>query len=529
MADEAKVKEAIKKEYVRCAKDPIYFLRKYCYISHPVRGRILFTLYQFQEQVLAKFLEEDYTIINKSRQLGISTLVAGFSLWMMLFNQDKVILCIATRQTTAANMVEKVRFMYNSLPIWLRGSKKPLEDNKLSLKLTNGSQIVATSAASNSARSYSVSLLIMDEAAFIDGIDKIYTAIKPTISTGGKCIALSSPNGVGNWFHKRWVKALTKSAEADDAAFFPILLPWQVHPERDEEWFRKEKANMSAKEIAQEYECDFLASGDTVIEPGLLTIYEQAWIREPVEKRGLGGDFWIWKYPDYTHNYIISADVSRGDGSDYSTFHIIDTDVCEQAAEFKSKISTRDFGKLLVAVATEYNMALLSVENSNIGWDTVNEILTIGYQNFYHSPRMSGDFSADTYLRKVETNQTVPGFTMGTAVRPLVISKMESYIRDKALVFYSRRLLEEIKVFIWYNGKAQAMAGYNDDLVMALGQALYIRDTASKIFKSTQELSRVVMDGAYKSAGQIPNYNLHNPYHVLNGKGGFEDFSSFFN
>ncbi len=211
------IKDIIKQEYIKCASDPVHFFRKYCFITHPIKGRILFHLYPFQEDVLKSFRANDYNIINKSRQLGISTLCAGYALWLMLFHKDKAILCIATKQLTAQNMVEKVQFMYNNLPSWLKGSK-PVASNQTSLKLSNGSFIKATSASSDAGRSFAVSWLIMDEAAFIEGIDKIYTAIKPTISTGGGCVALSSPNGVGNWFHKTWVEA-----ELSKNSFVPLL------------------------------------------------------------------------------------------------------------------------------------------------------------------------------------------------------------------------------------------------------------------------------------------------------------------
>ena len=263
---EQNIKDVIKQEYIKCASDPVHFFRKYCFITHPIKGRILFHLYPFQEAVLHAFRKNNYNIINKSRQLGISTICAGYALWLMLFHKDKAILCIATKQLTAQNMVEKVQFMYNNLPSWLKGSK-PISSNQTSLKLSNGSFIKATSASSDAGRSFAVSWLIIDEAAFIEGIDKIYTAIKPTISTGGGCVTLSSPNGVGNWFHKTWVDAeLTKND------FFPIQLKWNVHPDRDEAWMDKEKQNMSARDFAQEYDCDFLGSGATVTDPETLEI-----------------------------------------------------------------------------------------------------------------------------------------------------------------------------------------------------------------------------------------------------------------
>ena len=169
----ADLKKIIRQEYIKCAKDPIHFMKKYCYIQHPQRGRISFSLYPFQEKVLGLFKDNPYSIILKSRQLGISTLTAGYSLWMMLFHKDRNILCIATKQDTAKNMVTKVKFMYENLPSWLKVEYE--ENNKLALRLQNGSQIKATSASSDAGRSEAVSLLIIDEAAFIENIGEIWS------------------------------------------------------------------------------------------------------------------------------------------------------------------------------------------------------------------------------------------------------------------------------------------------------------------------------------------------------------------
>lgn len=493
---ENKIKELIKVEYIKCASDPVHFSKKYCFISHPTRGRILFNLYPFQERVLKSFANEEYAIINKSRQLGISTLVAMYALWMMLFNKDKTILVIATKQETAKNMVTKVKYMYDNLPSWLKGNKSPLENNALSLKLANGSLIVATSAASDAGRSYAVSLLIIDEAAFIEGIDRIYTSIMPTLATGGGCIALSSPNGVGNWFHKMFT-----NAESGQNSFLPITLPWDVHPERNEAWFEKEAANMSPRELAQEYCCDFQASGNTLIEPDILEFYSKTYIMEPIEKRFMGNDFWIWSYPDYTKQYIVCADVARGDGSDYSTFHIIETETCEQVAEYKSQIGTRDFGNMLVSVATEWNNALLVIENSNIGWDTVNTVLERNYPNVYYSPKSNGEMNLDKFISKMDSDQVVPGFTNSSKTRPLLISKLETYIRERSFIFHSKRLLEELRVFVWLNGKAQAQSGYNDDLVMSAGFGMFIRDTSLKFYAQNMNLARASLGGWNKTTG----------------------------
>ena len=130
MSEQEKIREIVLKEYAKCAQDPAYFMRKYCYIQHPTRGRILFNLYPFQEKVLHIFRDHQYLITLKSRQLGISTLAAGYSLWLMLFHKDKNVLALATTQATARNLVTKVQFMYEQLPSWLR--LKAVEKNKLS-------------------------------------------------------------------------------------------------------------------------------------------------------------------------------------------------------------------------------------------------------------------------------------------------------------------------------------------------------------------------------------------------------------
>jgi len=506
MSQQANIKEIIKQEYIKCATDPVHFFRKFCYITHPVKGRVLFHLYPFQEDVLSDFRNHRFTIINKSRQLGISTLSAGFALWTMMFNKDKTVLCIATKQETARGMVEKVQFMYENLPSWLKGNQKPITNNKLSFQLANNSRIVATSAASDAGRSYAVSLLIVDEAAFIEGIDRIYTSIKPTIATGGGIIALSSPYGVGNWFHKMYTEA-----EIGKNDFKAIKLPWNLHPDRDEKWERNERDNMSPREFAQEYDCDFLGSGNSLIEPDNLAFYEQTYIQEPVERRFMGGDFWIWQYPDYSKSYIVCADVARGDGSDYSAFHIIDVENCEQVAEYKSQVDTRTFGNMLVSVASEYNNALLVVENANIGWDVVNTVIEKGYQNLYYSPRSYGELNIDKWMHKMDTEQTVPGFTTSQKTRPLVISKMESYIRDRHFTFHSKRLLEELRVFIWLHGKAQAQSGYNDDLVMSLGIGLFTRDTGVKFHQQGMDLTRASLGGFSKTGGVYNGQSAHLP------------------
>ena len=179
-----RLKKVIREEYLKSAQNPVYFLKKYCVIQHPLRGKIPFHLYPFQEKSIQEFEQNDYNVVLKARQLGISTLVAGYSLWMMTFHQDKNILVIATKQDTAKNLVTKVRVMHANLPSWLKNMC--VEDNKLSLRYKNGSQIKAVASSGEAGRSEALSLLILDEAAFIDKIDTIWAAAQQTLSTGGQ-------------------------------------------------------------------------------------------------------------------------------------------------------------------------------------------------------------------------------------------------------------------------------------------------------------------------------------------------------
>ena len=516
------IKKIIAQEYIKCAKDPAYFMKKYCYIQHPTRGRILFALYPFQEKVLHLFRDNQYIITLKSRQLGISTLAAAYSLWLMTFHKDKNVLALATTQATARNLVTKVIFMYDQLPKWLR--LPAVEKNKLSLRLKNGSRVQAKSSSPDAARSEAVSLLLMDEAAFIENVDETFTAAQQTLATGGQCMALSTPNGVGNWFHLTWEKA-----ESGENSFLPIRLPWTVHPERNQDWRDQQDSDLGPRMAGQECECDFLASGDTVFEPDDMSYYEQTYEKDPLERRGVDGNLWVWEGVDYTKSYMVVADVSRGDSSDYSAFHIFDIETATQVAEYRGKLSPKDFGNFLVGIASEYNEALLVVENANIGWATIEQIMEREYRNLYYSATSNME-TVESYMHKYERDKLVPGFTMSMKTRPLVIAKMIEYIREKSVTIQSKRLMQEMRVFIWKNGKAQAQDRYNDDLIMACATALYVRDTSLRLRQQGMDLARAQLSSfnslnaknkaIIKSVGNQQN----NPY-IINTPGGDEDVS----
>lgn len=521
MAIKPELRDMLVREYIKCAKDPVYFMKKYCYIQHPQRGRVIFNLYPFQEKVLTLFKDQENIIVLKSRQLGISTLAAGYSLWLMTFHKDKQVLALATTQDTARNLVTKVSFMYENLPKWMQ--LPATTKNKLSLILSNGSGIEAKSSSPHSARGMACSLLLVDEAAFIDNIAETFTAAQQTLATGGSAMILSTPNGVGNWYHQMWEKA-----ENGENTFLPVRLPWTVHPERDQAWRDKQNADLGTRMAAQECDADFLTSGDTFFELEDILYMESTYSMDPLERRGVDGNLWIWQPADYTRSYMVSADVSRGDSEDYSAFHIIDLETCEQVGEYKGKISPKDFGNLLVGIGTEYNNALLVVENASIGWATIEQILERGYNNLYYSSRNKMD-TVESYMKKYDRDQLVPGFINSVQTRPLLTDKGQQYVREKSVVIHSKRTLSEMRAFVWKNGKPQAQPGYNDDLVMSLCIGLYIRDTALRMRQQGLDIARKQMDllSTVNTRPELSVYNsrtpLNNPYRIQLGNGEVED------
>jgi len=499
------IKEVIKKEYVKCATNPAYFMKKYCMIQHPIRGKIPFELYDFQEKSVHEFKDNRFNIILKARQLGISTLTAGYALWMMTFHQDKNVLVIATKQEVAKNLVTKVRVMHANLPSWLK--QKCVEDNKLNLRYMNGSQIKAVSSGPEAARSEALSLLILDEAAFIDKIDDIWTAAQSTLTTGGSCIALSTPNGVGNWFHKTWIEA-----EEARGMFNPIKLHWTTHPDRDQSWRDEQDNLLGPSSAAQECDCDFLTSGTGVIDPVVLEKMRKNLCIEPVEKRGIDSNMWVWEQPNYNKDYIVCADVGRGDSADYSAFHIIELESLTQVAEYKGRINTKDFGNMLVSVATEYNDALLIVENNNIGWATIQQIIDRDYPNLFYT---SKDLQYVDVQHQVtnkhyrEDKKMVAGFSTTSKTRPLIISKLEEFFREESVVIRSNRLVDELLTFVYINNRAQAMNGYNDDLVMSFAIGLWVRDTALRLRTQGVELTKKTLSKMMDNEGLYTNEDIN--------------------
>jgi hypothetical protein len=463
-------KEQVIKEIVRCGKDPNYFIENYVRISHPEQGPIPFRTYPFQKDLLQDYNAYRFNIILKGRQLGISTITAAYSAWLILFHREKNILVVATKLSTAGNLVKKVKFMIKNLPPWLQIADISI-DNRNSFELTNGSQIKASSTSGDAGRSEALSLLVVDEAAHVDGLDELWKGLYPTLSTGGRCIALSTPNGIGNWFYRMY-----SDADAGLNDFHPTSLPWHLHPDRDEEWFKKETRNMTKKEIAQELECSFLSSGETVIDAEYLE-----WVYDPASK------------------YFMTVDVARGDGEDYSAFHVWNITTNEIVAEYQGKVAIDMYANMVHQAATRYGTCLVVVESNNIGFMLIDKLKDLRYNNLYYS---KGDEFIDPLIAENITGAT-PGFTTSSKTRPLIIAKMEEMIRNQLVITRSKRLFGEFKTFVWKNGRPQAMRSKHDDLVMSFAIACWIRDAVYEESAYDREKSEKMMNAFFTDKREL--------------------------
>ena len=487
-------------EKLKCATNVVYFMKKYVKIQHQDRGIILFDTFDFQDDTLKQLQENDRALILKSRQMGISTLMAAFSLWMMTFHEGKNILVLSIKQDTAKEVVTKVKLAWENLPSWLK--LEALEKPALSLKLKNNSRILAASSDSDAARSFSASILILDEAAFIDNAEDVWTAAQQTLaSTKGIAVILSTPNGVGNFFHQLWI-----DSERGKNTFHRIKLPWYLHPERNQTWRDRQTKELGPKRSSQECDCDFLTSGNTVVEMDVIEFYRISKVVEPIQKKGFDGNYWLWEFPAYTRSYIVSADVARGDGKDYSAFQVIDVETVTQVAEYVGKIPPKEFGIMCTLAAREWNNALLVIERETVGFAALQPAMDEQYPNLFYSNSDPTKYVDVQHQLKnkyyADERRLIPGFGTTMKTRPLIVSKLESYFRLREIEARSSRLIEELAVFIWDGQKPQAMTGYNDDLVISMCIGLWVRDTAMRLRTEGIDLTKMMLGNISRT---VPN------------------------
>lgn len=520
-------KSALIAELIRCGKDPVYFITTYGRIQHPVKGIIPFKLYPYQEDIVRGFVNNRKNIILKARQLGVTTVTAAFIAWLILFHRDKNVLIVATKQETSKNMIRIVRHIFKYVPKWMIDLGRIKVDNRHSIELANGSRVKAVTTSSDVGRSEAVSMLVVDEVAHIKGFEEIWTGLWPTVSTGGSIALFSTPNGTGNFFHKCFDDAKnghndfnckfgTYMNPMNPAEIYNDRLMWWVHPEHNDAWFQAETQGKGPRDIAQEYLCNFNASGDTFIHHEDIARLQQL-VKEPTRFWQTDRNLWIWEEPQKAAAYLIACDVSRGDAKDYSAFHVLRVDgtPIKQVAEYKAKIKPDQLGLLLMQISRFYNNAVVAPEN-NSGWSgqTILKMEEAQFPFIYYSRRrrtaQKDSTPVDPYYAQGR-NDFLPGYAVTSANRLHMLAKVEEYIRMGHVEINSGRLLDEIKTFIVTDtNRPEAQRGYNDDLIMALAGGFWVREEAFLYTYRSDEMTKAMLNGMSTSKTNTKQFSDFN-------------------
>lgn len=515
-------KASVKEEIIRCGTDPVYFINKYVKIRHPTRGLIPFKTFLYQDRTLEFFLKKRFNVILKSRQMGFTEITSAFITWLMLFHPNQSVLCLATKSETAKQVVRRVRTALKGLPKWLLLADITT-DNKTSIELANGSFVKSISKSADAGRSEALSLLVIDEAAHIEGFDEIWTGIRPTISAGGRIIMLSTPKGVGNVFHKMYDDGLRGSND-----FNPIRVEWWEHPEHISDltkdpktgkytssWFRSETKGMSPREIAQEYECEFLASGDTFFGADLISSVQKTELTHGMDE---GTQVYVQPVPG--KHYIVGVDSATGRGFDNCGLHVFEVQTMEQCAEYNGKLKPAEFAALIVSMGLEYNKALVVVENNAVGLAVMEHLKTANYPNLFYSIKgaKAGDRLGDP--GNAAEGSMPPKYVHGVMTlgnnRSFMLNKLEEVIRMQGCIIHSSRFRTEMETFVWHGDRAEARSGKRDDLIMAAALAFWVRDNLYGGVYNTPDLTAAMLKAMH--IGRTENTQIHgaskNPDHV---------------
>jgi hypothetical protein len=454
-------------EYIKCAQDPIYFAEKYIQIVHVDHGLIPIKLYDYQKEIVTKLTNNRRVTVVTSRQAGKTTTAAAIILHYILFNDHKTVALLANKGDAAREILDRIKLSYESLPEWLQ--QGVVEWNKGSIELENGCKVIAAATSSSAIRGKSISLLYIDEAAFVENWDEFFASVFPTISSGEttKILFTSTPNGL-NHFYKTCM-----GAKEGTNGYQYVEVPWQKVPGRDEKWRQETLAAMDFdhEKFAQEFECAWLGSSGTLISGAVL---KSLVVKAPLaSKAGLAQYF----LPEEEHKYVLVADVSRGKGLDYSAFQIIDVTKMpyNQVAVYRSNLVTPvDYAVEIHRIAKLYNDATILVEINDIGGQ-VADTLYFDYdsENLIYTEnagakgkRISGGFnkSAD---RGVRTTKTVK--SIGCSLLKLLVEQYQ-------LIIHDHDTIQELSTFSKKNSSYEAEPGCHDDLVMCLVLFAWLSD-----------------------------------------------------
>ena len=447
-------------EFMRCKEDPVYFANKHIKIVSLDEGLVPFRMYPFQKKLIHNFHENRFNICKMPRQTGKSTTVVSYLLHYAVFNDNINIAILANKASTARDLLGRLQLAYENLPRWMQ--QGIISWNKGSLELENGSKISANSTSSSAVRGGSYNVIFLDEFAFIPNhiADDFFASVYPTISSGQKTkvIIVSTPRGM-NHFYRMWHDAERKKNE-----YMPTEVHWSEVPGRDEAWKEQTIANTSEQQFKVEFECEFLGSVNTLINPSKLKnlVYET-----PIQKNA-GLD--VYEIPRKDHNYLITVDVARGLGNDYSAFIVFDITNFPYRAVAKYKnneIKPMLFPSVIHDIAKGYNKAFILCEVNDIG-DQVASILNydLEYENLLMCSQRgrAGQVVGSGFSGK----RSQLGVRTTAAVKKLGCSNLKTLLEDDKIIIIDYDIISELTTFSQKHNSFEAEEGCNDDLAMCL-------------------------------------------------------------
>jgi hypothetical protein len=525
-------------EYAKCVIDPKYAIETYLSTFDKTQeGFVPFKLFNRQRYIVDCYQRYRFNIVTKPRQAGISTTTQAYSAIRCAFadsNNPETIIVIANKLNLAKKFARGIKDYLSQLPRWVWGpeyygtpekEKKSIfiKDSQIEIELPNGSKIIAVATSTDALRGYTPTLLIFDEAAFIVNGAELYSAAITSLGTGGGAILISTPNGYDPLYYKTY-----EQSEKGDNDYNVIELKWYQDPRynKDLQWLKGDEIineveftlesfdemvkkgykptstwyrdmckgmNNDKKRIAQELDVSFLGSGGNVIDDEYINMHDTQNVEKPkyvddTYYDGNSGLVWIWNEPEEGHQYILAADVARGDGADFSAFQILDFTTMEQVAEFQGKIPPDVFAEILNVYGTKYG-AYLVVDNVGVGNTTVSKLEELKYPNLHYDSV------------KTENGKKVAGFNIN-GVRLQLISHLEIAVRTNLVKIKSKRVINEMKTFIYKNGRPDHMDGYNDDCLISLGMALWILESSFKKLKKLESQTKAIL-----SAWQVGSAN----------------------
>lgn len=494
----------IREELKKCAKSFAYWCHRFVKILNILHGTVPFILYKYQKKVIKDYESKRFNMISKFRQGGLTTVAVLWGLWRSIFKKDQQIYVLSKTDREAKAAGDIASKAMDNMPYWMIDPEKSdLNKHEMKFRDVESKICFYTPAA---ARGKSATHIIIDEAAFIEGMDEHWKAMYPVIASGGSVAIISTVNGMGNWYEKTY-----HEAEAGKNFFNIIQLDYWEHPlYANPIWAEQTKANLGEDNWNQEVMRDFLNSGDTYISAkvlGHLDNYTRN--NDPVRTAFTelsnhntdgwkDGALWIWREPVEGHEYIIGADCAEGVGKsgDSSCFQVLDTGTLEQVAEFYSnKVAPHVFAQILHRIGLYYQSATIVVENNTVGGAVLNGLVNdLAYEVLYYENRKGLAPKA--------------GLKIGPQNRSIVLEGMQHRLMNGTVRINSRRLVYELNTFIYsaQHRRAEARKGYHDDAIMALALAIHVRDERIRKIplgaEAPQEMLQVFKSKTYKDIEQ---------------------------